>query len=411
METFDRKKSDSIVLQNRVRVTVALLVVGASARAAAFSAARAGLPVICADLHADLDLSARFPVTRVRRGEYPEALERAAAAAPDGPWMYTGALENYPALVGRIAARRQLWGNAPEVLGRVRDPFRVAACLARAGIAHPRVRAMDDAPTRGDWLVKPIAGAGGRDIVHLSRMPAAHTPARAVARHEALGTRFFQERIAGTPLAALYVADGHRAMLAGVTRQLVGEPLLGARPFHYCGSIGPIELAESTRAACMRLGDALADAFGLVGLFGIDGILREGVFWPVEINPRYTASVELLEHALRLPLVALHADACAHNRLPPEPVGGTARHEKAPVLGKAILFAPADITAPDLRTLLDSVENDLWVLPRLADVPAAGTMIPAGKPVLTVFAAAASVDACRDALIASAQAIYQCFGL
>ena len=46
-----------------------------------------------------------------------------------------------------------------------------------------------------------------------------------------------------------------------------------------------------------QLGLDLARGCGLRGLFGVDFVLSEGVPWPVEINPRYTASVEVLEYA------------------------------------------------------------------------------------------------------------------
>src|SRR6516164_4132875 len=88
-----------------------LLIFGASARAAAFSALRAGLRPWCADLFADADLQCRCPATRIEGGQYPDTLVEMSRNAPPGPWMYTGGLENHPALVGRITKRHPLWGN------------------------------------------------------------------------------------------------------------------------------------------------------------------------------------------------------------------------------------------------------------------------------------------------------------
>src|SRR5258707_10986773 len=84
-----------------------ILIVGASARAAAMSARRSGLNPWAADMFGDLDLRACCPGQRIEN--YPHGLERALAAAPDGRWMYTGALENHPDLVDRIAAVRPLY--------------------------------------------------------------------------------------------------------------------------------------------------------------------------------------------------------------------------------------------------------------------------------------------------------------
>src|SRR5262249_14443805 len=141
-----------------------VIIFGASVRAAAFSALRAGLSPWCADLFADADLRRRCPVLPVPADEYPDAFRAAAARGPEGPWMYTGGLENRPALVGALARSRPLWGNGAEVLRRVRSPGMVAASLRRAGFPCPEVRHRAEEVPAGRWLVKPLDGAGGRGI-------------------------------------------------------------------------------------------------------------------------------------------------------------------------------------------------------------------------------------------------------
>src|SRR5262245_37770646 len=101
-------------------VTDRLLLFGASVRAAAFSALRAGLRPWCVDLFADADLSAICPCQALPPAEYPRGFLRACADGPPGPWMYTGGLENRPALVDALARLRPLWGNAGRVLRRAR---------------------------------------------------------------------------------------------------------------------------------------------------------------------------------------------------------------------------------------------------------------------------------------------------
>src|SRR5436305_1386644 len=88
-----------------------VLIVGASARAAAASAVRAGLRPWCLDLFADLDLQQLAPVRPIPPGGYPHALADLLPQGPPGPWMYTGALENHPRLIERLARDRPLWGN------------------------------------------------------------------------------------------------------------------------------------------------------------------------------------------------------------------------------------------------------------------------------------------------------------
>src|SRR5439155_18688560 len=99
-------------------------VVGASARAAVHSLARAGLSAWAVDLFADRDLARVAPCAVCPPDRYPAALPELARQFPPGPALYTGGLENHPAVVGELAADRELWGNPPDRLERVREPFR-----------------------------------------------------------------------------------------------------------------------------------------------------------------------------------------------------------------------------------------------------------------------------------------------
>src|SRR5258706_8042019 len=105
-----------------------IIVVGASARAAAFSALRAGMRPYAIDLFADCDLVDVCPTVKIKR--YPQDFEQALAAAPQAPWIYTGGQENYPDLVERMSALRPLYGNRANVLRIIRNPELLAAGFA-----------------------------------------------------------------------------------------------------------------------------------------------------------------------------------------------------------------------------------------------------------------------------------------
>ncbi len=146
-----------------------------------------------------------------------------------------------------------------------------------------------------------------------------------------------------------------------------------------------------------ELGHLLASDCFLDGLFGVDGILRDGTFWPVEINPRYTASVEVLEYATGWPILAWHAHVFTDGKLPPV-VWPAAPVDRC--IGKAILFARADLHFPTDGPWMEQLRSmrPILELPAFADIPAAGERIEAGRPILTFFARAGSVSACEDAL-------------
>ncbi len=147
------------------------------------------------------------------------------------------------------------------------------------------------------------------------------------------------------------------------------------------------------------LGRVLAAAFGLVGLFGVDLVLRDATPWPVEVNPRYTASVEVLELALGRSLLTEHLAACAPleaiDAIAPPAPGATGN-----VVGKSIVFAPRECRFPES---IDWSPIPIPILsafdvPDVADVPDPGTAFVAGEPVLTVFAHGASIEVCEERL-------------
>jgi uncharacterized protein len=351
-----------------------ILIVGASGRAAAFSALRAGLTPHVIDLFSDQDLRAAAEVHRISGRDYPHGLVSLARQYPPMPWIYTGGLENHSDIVGAIAAERPLGGNGPAVLAKVRDPFALAAALEKAGLPHPPVRRADDPPRDGRWLVKPLRGSGGAGIRFA---PDRHHRAAA----------YFQEFVEGESRAAIF-RDGE---LLGVTQQLVGEHWLHAPKFGYCGSIGPLALSDRESAKWQQLGEFLVRWASIRGIFGVDAIVRDGLPWLIEVNPRYTASVEVIEYASArnaltpIPSPAKPGEGCKSlGRTGAKP--GEGMGVRAVALAKAIYYAPQAIEFPSAGPWEDSLAApNVNKMPEYADIPGAGTTIRRGRPVLTVF--------------------------
>lgn len=379
-----------------------LVILGASVRAAAQSAVRAGLRPVGADLFADEDVRAVADVRRVVH--YPADLLAVSRRFTPCPWMYTGALENHPRLLAEISAERPLWGTPPESVVAVRDPRRVYAALAASDLPVLDVRpSSEPPPPDGRWMMKPLHGAAGRGIRVWNRS--------AVDAPTARQTHYFQQRVEGSALSAVILAEMGRSRLIGLTRQLIGEPWLHAPPFGYCGSIGPLHVPSPIRETVAAQGRVLAEQFGLRGLFGIDLLLDGEIPRPTEVNPRYTASVEVFERAGRVALLEAHRRACLSFADRRPGTGARARrgrsrtpesadsdlqlfhlpwaiaHRPSPTVGKAILYAE--------RTLITGPLEDV---PFVADRPAAGCRISAGHPVCTVFAAGRDEADCRREL-------------
>jgi len=370
-----------------------LLIFGASVRAAAFSAARAGFLPWGADLFADVDPCRWAHAVRVEN--YPEGFADAARQAPVGPWLYTGGLENYPELVDRIAAHRPLLGNRGDVLRAVRDPTRLEEQLRAAGLPYPAVAfSPENVPCDGSWLCKPLRSSGGMGIqVWRGRSSGGLGIQvwRGRATDAARGPFFYQARIDGQPCSAVYVAARGRAVLLGATRQLLAAVEPGAAPFCYAGSLGPLRPEPVLSGQLQAIGQELARRFSLVGLFGVDLVLAQQRLWVIEVNPRFPASVEVLERACGFQAVRIHVEACRNGRLPPQPAISTTW------CGKTILTARADLVVPAAISKLDA-PADLKTWPAVADIPAPGTHIRAGGPVATVLAEAADEPSLLAAL-------------
>ena len=97
-----------------------LVIVGASARAAAQSALRAGYEPWCIDLFADRDLRAFASVQRCPWSDYPQGIHILLREAPkSAPVLLTGAMENHLFEVEKIAHIRPLLDdNSVHEIGR-----------------------------------------------------------------------------------------------------------------------------------------------------------------------------------------------------------------------------------------------------------------------------------------------------
>ena len=368
-----------------------VLIVAASARGLAESAARAGYRVRAVDAYGDVDLLAHASTVAIRRDrgrEWSAAPARGAAAArTSGAVAYGSNLENHPGAVARLASGRRLWGNEPEVLRRARDPILLADILRSQGLPAPRTSVATERGALHGWLLKPRLSGGGHGIRPLR-------PGEQVPR-----TRYVQERIDGTPGSLTFVADGRRAVPLGLSLQLIGLPAFGASGFRYCGSVlcgGPAPLFEQEPTlleSAVAAATAATETFGLVGVNGIDFIARDGMAWVIELNPRYSASMELVERAHGVSIFKAHVDACT-GRLPSRT---PLRRPLRRVHGKAVIYTAESLIARRLRRWRDEA---------IRDVPHPGERIGRGRPICTVFAAAESVAACMAVLEARAAWVY-----
>lgn len=343
-----------------------IAIVGASVRAAAESAVRAGYEVVAADLFADADLRSTCSSTRIT--EYPEGLADWLAKQSVDGWFYTGALENYADLVDRMAEISPLFGASGAVLRNARNPSELARVFRQAGLLFPEIRSITGAPIDGAWVAKTYAHSNGVGVWSLE---SGNDRDRAWMEGAVA-----QQRLKGRPHAAAFAIDDRGATLLGLTEQYVGLPITNAPEWAYCGSLGPIELQPEQVDTLRGIGQLLHTGFSLRGVVGVDLIVNDEGLWVIEINPRYTASMEVLERACRQSVVARHLACFTGEAIPDWSGEATGKH------AKLILYAGQDIAVPAFfyDWAIDQQSQDL-----LADVPHANEPIPKSSPVVTLL--------------------------
>ena len=359
-----------------------LLVVSASGRALAQSAARGGLRVVVLDLFNDADVRAIAVASHAvmgRSGRF-DARRLLAAAQVLCPahrcagLVYGSGFEGRTRLLADLARGRALMGNAPDTVAQLKDPKLFFAMLDSFGIAHPETR-LDPPAEPSGWLVKRIGGAGGSHVK------------TARSRHRAQALRYFQRRLDGRTLSVLFAADGRAARVIGFNEQWVAGIARGA-PFCYGGAVSGISLPQEVRARIAAMLDRLVPASALVGLNGLDFILDAGGEPQVlEVNPRPTATIDLYDADFADGLFAVHLRAC-RGELPeyaPTPRAAADRSR-----AHAIVYATVAMRVPH------EMSWPSWC----TDIPLGGSFIAAGSPLCSVHAQAGSSVQARNMAMA-----------
>ncbi|HEY4039082.1 MAG TPA: ATP-grasp domain-containing protein [Burkholderiaceae bacterium] len=352
------------------------LVVAHSARLLAQSAARSGHPVCALDLFNDADTS-RFalvsePVTP-RAGndagfDRQDLLQRAARLCPPARCLgviYGAGFEDDTETLKRLADGRELFGNPPDLVARLKDPTQFFGLLDRLAIAHPLTRRTRPDRLRG-WLYKRCGATGGSHVVD----------ARVAGTDPATNAGYFQRRARGRNLSLLFLADGQRAHVVGISRQLTRGA--GERRYTYAGAVGPIEVPAAVSRGLRHALHALVEHTGLIGCNSVDFLLDGEQPALLEINPRPSATMDLYDDDWPGGLFDAHLQAC-RGRLP----GPGVRRRTASVRAHGIVYASARV----------------WISPQArfptwcSDIPRPGSDLAADAPICTVHADGADPSA------------------
>jgi len=348
----------------------AIIVMGYSARALASSAAHAGFAPLSIDVFGDDDMRGTSLASVKLEGglsdglapaEVVGAVQRLVDAHDPIGLVYGAGFEHQPEAIAAIAERTRMFGNGADILKRAKEPLALARLCEANGVRHPQV--MFAPPDESElWLTKSRGGSGGTHI------------ATAEGANRASPYSYFQRRVGGESISALFLASEKKVEVIGLTIQWTAPTL--ASPFRYGGAAGPVDIEPAQAKEIARSVAIIASELGLVGLNSADFLVSTEAVWLIEINPRPGATLDVFE-SNEAHLFARHIAACEGHLTP----------AFASVACKAaeIVYAPNDFVVGRRGDWPD------WAVDRSPT----GTKIAADDPVCTVLGSGATVDLAR----------------
>jgi len=275
----------------------------------------------------------------------------------------------------------------PKVVQAIQDP-RMLATIAIDAIRLPwtslrlsnasavRVGTPANRAITDGWLEKPVNHAGGVDIRRVAEGEPTHDGV------------YHQQKIRGHAIGANFIAVPRDPSDAALSSAI----LLGAfggltyrrsrsHPFLYGGSFGPLVMTAATRGEIESLGNRIAAAFGIRGLFNVDLILaRDESLWLLEINPRYSASMELLGTGS---LVDWHLRCIDGDRTLRDTVQNQIANRSIGFGSKRIIYANHDHDDRMMR-LMSSNEHRSSRM-KIVDIPQPDAAVLSGHPICTLI--------------------------
>src|ERR1700691_6049021 len=238
----------------------AIIVMGYSARALASSAGGAGFAPLSIDVFGDDDTRAMSLASVKLEGGLSEgltldkvarAVQTLAGAHDPIGLVYGAGFEHQPETIAAIAERIRVFGNDADILKRAKDPLVLARMCEANGVQHPQVQfSPPDEPDL--WLMKRRGGAGGAHI------------ATAAGPSRALPDCYYQLRVTGASVSALFLATEKKADIIGLSMQWTAPT--PASPFRYGGAAGPVDIGLARAEEIARSIDIIASELDLVGL-------------------------------------------------------------------------------------------------------------------------------------------------
>lgn len=375
-----------------------LVVLGFSARAAAECAVRAGYQPIVVDYCGDRDLTSLG--CRYHSMADPAWLDWLVDQPTSGPILITGGMEHQSVRLYDYFRRTGRSCEAIDSVLAMRDIQNWQRWAQESDIVWPKSVPMSDAfvqpdPTMGShsrWVLKSYQSVGGQGVHDwpIDNATSSHRLADDFQNY------YLQQKQEGTGFGVTFLTSDFGTILIGGAESGFEDTQSFMPKYTYRGSMGPCQLPATFLARLRSFAQRAGNEARILGLWQADFIVNPEFIALLEINPRWSASMELLDVAMEERFVGWHV-ACVNKSVELSAwqalsLRSDQRILAAPkrVFGKLIHYAPCDFVVSEAQA--SSWWEVRWdsgnTLPAertwfAADIPPANTQVSRGQPIRT----------------------------
>ncbi len=353
---------DSKPVTNLTLAQSPLIVVGLSARILAQSAVKAGWHPITVDLFADSDSRELGDCIKIisstlsfPKSSLLQAIRYVCRETTDIPLVYGSGVDTHADALNAISKFARVIGNSLETLRRINTPVEFFALLDSLSIPYPEIR-MEKPIDSEDWLIKYPDSEGGKGVFLANE------------GNSELGNGYYQKRIDGPGLTALFLANSQHSEIIGFNTQWTRQVSNGAR-FVLAGIMSTVDLSRTQKQQIAGYIEKLVECASLQGLCSIDFVLEDGLCKVLEVNPRPSTSLTLYDADYPRGLLFEHVNAIDGQSL-------------CNVIRQKQIRAIETIFASQSYTVPEKLSWPEWT----ADRPSSGCEISLDSPLCTITA-------------------------
>lgn len=292
-----------------------------------------------------------------------------------------------------IEEKYRITGNSSKQIEQARNRDKILPLAEEAGFQIPlqiSVKSLEGARAAAEEIgypcvIRPVHSGGGFGIhlIHNDSQMQEY-----FARNTSTEERIIQQMIWGRDGSVSLLSTGDDAKTLSIQGQMIGFPSAGLNcSFGFCGNYIPFILESKIQKKIHNAGESVVSQLGLIGSNGIDYVVdKEGGIWFMEINPRFQATLEMLEEASSISVTQMHVEACK-GQLPTE-------IPKFQPACKMIVYSRKDGLCPDLTKF-----------PSTVDRTPEGVRLKKGDPICSIVHTDISLNTVYSKTVRNAQKI------